>query len=396
MAEGKALEGIKVIDAANLFAGPLAATILGDFGAEVIKVEHPRGDPSRTHGYAKDGVGLWWKMLGRNKRCVTLNLGKQEGQEIFKKLSGDADVVIESFRPGTFERWNLGYEELKENNPGLVFARVTGFGQTGPYRNRPGFGTLAESMSGFAHVTGQPDGPPTLPPFGLADGIAALATACAVLTALRARDATGSGQVVDLAIFEPIFTVLGPQPMVYDQLGIVQKRSGNRSVNNAPRNAYETKDGHWVAISTSAQNIAERVMRLVDRPEFIEEPWFQKGSERAKHADELDGAVGAWISSRTRDEVVEAFDEAGAAVAPIYSIEDIVEDPQYKALETITSVEDPELGPIKMQNVLFRLSGTPGGIRWSGPRLGEHNREVYAGLGIDEERLKELAEAGVV
>ncbi len=396
MADGKALDGIKVVDAANLFAGPLAATILGDFGAEVTKVEHPRGDPARTHGYAKDGVGLWWTMLGRNKRCVTLNLGKGEGQEIFKKLARDADVVIESFRPGTFERWNLGYDELKEENPGLVFARVTGFGQHGPYKNRPGFGTLAESMSGFAHVTGQPDGPPTLPPFGLADGIAALATACAVLTALRARDATGRGQVVDLAIFEPIFTVLGPQPIAYDQLGVVQKRSGNRSVNNAPRNAYETRDGHWVAISTSAQNIAERVMRLVGRPEFIDEPWFQKGSERAKHADELDEAVGAWISSRTRDEVIEAFDEAGAAVAPIYSIADIMEDPQYKALETITSVEDPELGPIKMQNVLFRLSETPGGIQWSGPKLGQHNGEVYGDLGIDAKRLRELEEAGVV
>lgn len=396
MAQHKALEGIKVIDAANLFAGPLAATILGDFGAEVLKVEHPRGDPSRSHGYSKNGVGLWWKMLGRNKRCVTLNLSKPEGQKIFKRLAEDADVVIESFRPGTFERWNLGYEELKRINPGLIFTRVTGFGQFGPYRNRPGFGTLAESMSGFAHVTGQPDGPPTLPPFGLADGIAALATAVAVLTALRARDATGKGQVVDLAIIEPIFTVLGPQPIVYDQLGIVQKRSGNRSVNNAPRNTYRTKDGKWVAISTSAQNIAERVMRLVGHPEYIDEPWFQKGSERAKHADELDEAVGSWISERTQDEVVEAFEKVSAAVAPIYSIEDIMQDPQYRALNSIVSVDDPELGPVKMQNVLFRLSETPGEIQWSGPKLGEHNEEVYREIGLSAEELKELSEKGVL
>jgi formyl-CoA transferase len=396
LTQHRAFEGIKVIDAANLFAGPLAATILGDFGAEVLKVEHPRGDPSRSHGFSRDGVGLWWKMLGRNKRCVTLNLSKPEGQEIFKRLAGDADVVIESFRPGTFERWNLGYEELRRENPGLILARVTGFGQFGPYKNRPGFGTLAESMSGFAHVTGQPDGPPTLPPFGLADGIAALATAVAILTALRARDVTREGQVVDLAIIEPIFTVLGPQPIVYDQLGIVQKRSGNRSVNNAPRNTYETKDGHWVAISTSAQNIAERVMRLVGRPEYIDEPWFQKGSERAKHADELDEAVGAWISERTRDEVVEAFDEAGAAVAPIYSIADIMEDSQYEALDSIITVDDPELGPVRMQNVLFRLSETPGEVRWSGPRLGEHNEEVYGELGIGKAELEELSEKGVL
>ena len=396
MGNQTALEGVKVIDAATLFAGPLAATVLGDFGAEVLKVEHPRGDPSRTHGYAKDGVGLWWKMLGRNKKAVTLNLGKPEGQEIFKDFARDADVVIESFRPGTFERWNLGYEELKEENPGLVFARVTGFGQFGPYKDRPGFGTLAESMSGFAHVTGQPDGPPTLPPFGLADGIAALATACAILMALRVRDATGKGQVVDLAIIEPIFTVLGPQPIVYDQLGVIQKLSGHRSVNNAPRNTYQTKDGKWVAISTSAQNIAERVMRLVGHPEYIDEPWFESGSERAKHADELDAAVQSWISERTTDEVVEAFEDANAAITPIYNIEDIMQDPQYNALNSIISVEDPELGPLKMQNVLFRLSETPGEVRWSGPRLGEHNEEVYGELGIDKERLEELKAGGVV
>lgn len=396
MNEHKALEGVKVIDAATLFAGPLAATTLGDFGAEVLKVEHPRGDPSRSHGYSKDGVGLWWKMLGRNKKAVTLNLSKPEGQDIFKRLARDADVVIESFRPGTLERWNLGYEELQLINPGLILARVTGFGQFGPYKNRPGFGTLAESMSGFAHVTGQPDGPPTLPPFGLADGIAALATAIAVLTALRARDATGEGQVVDLAIIEPIFTLLGPQPLVYDQLGIVQERSGNRSVNNAPRNIYKTSDGEWVAISTSAQNIAERVMRLVGRPEYIEEPWFQKGSERAKHADELDEAVGSWISERTREEVVDAFEEVSAAVAPIYSIEDIMEDPQFKALNSIVSIEDPELGPVKMQNVLFRLSETPGEIKWSGPRLGEHNQEVYGEIGLESKELEELAENGIL
>jgi crotonobetainyl-CoA:carnitine CoA-transferase CaiB-like acyl-CoA transferase len=396
VAERKPLEGVKVIDAATLFAGPLAATILGDFGAGVLKVEHPKGDPSRSHGYAKDGTGLWWKMLGRNKRAVTLSMSTTEGAEIFKRLARDADVVIESFRPGTLERWGLSYEELSRENPGLVLARVTGFGQFGPYSNRPGFGTIAESMSGFAHVTGQPGGPPTLPPFGLADGIAALATACAVLMALRARDATGKGQVVDLAIIEPIFTVLGPQPIAYDQLGVIQERTGNRSNNNAPRNTYQTKDGKWVAISTSAQNIAERVMRLVGRPEFIGEPWFQKGSERAKHADELDEAVGHWISERTTEEVVEAFEEANAAITPIYNIEDIMQDPQYQALGSIITVNDPELGPIKMQNVLFRLSETPGEVKWSGPQLGEHNEEVYRELGIDKERLEKLKAEGVV
>jgi crotonobetainyl-CoA:carnitine CoA-transferase CaiB-like acyl-CoA transferase len=225
------LDGVRVLDLATLFAGPMAAMFLGDFGAEVVKVEHPRRpDPARGHGAAKDGIGLWWKMLGRNKHTITLDLSAPEGQEVLLRLVRDADVVIENFRPGTLEGWNLPYERLQEANPGLVLARVTGLGQFGPYARRPGFGTLAEAMSGFAAMTGEPDGPPTLPPFGLADGIAALATAYSVMTALRARDLTGDGQVVDLSILEPILTVLGGQPTAYDQLGLVPPRTGNRTL----------------------------------------------------------------------------------------------------------------------------------------------------------------------
>jgi crotonobetainyl-CoA:carnitine CoA-transferase CaiB-like acyl-CoA transferase len=391
-----ALDGVRVIDVATLFAGPLAATILGDFGADVLKIEHPRGDPARSHGHAKNGVGLWWKMLARNKKAITLYLGAPAGQDLFRRLVRDADVVVENFRPGTLERWGLGYETLAAINPRLILARVTGFGQVGPYAHRPGFGTLAEAMSGFAHITGQPDGPPTLPPFGLADGIAALATACAILMALRARDSTGRGQVVDLAIIEPILTVLGAQPTVYDQLGIVQQRMGNRSANNAPRNTYRTAEGKWVAVSTSTQPVAERVMRLVGRPDVIAEPWFATGHGRAAHADELDAAVGRWIAERSLDEVVSAFEQAEAAVAPIYDVADVLADPQYQALQSIVTVADPELGPLKMQNVLFRLSDTPGRIRTTGPRLGEHNAEVFGRLGIDAEGLAELARQGVI
>jgi crotonobetainyl-CoA:carnitine CoA-transferase CaiB-like acyl-CoA transferase len=391
-----ALDGVRVIDVATLFAGPLAATILGDFGAEVLKIEHPRGDPARSHGHAKNGVGLWWKMLARNKKAITLYLGAPAGQDLFRRLVRDADVVVENFRPGTLERWELGYETLAAINPRLILARVTGFGQFGPYAHRPGFGTLAEAMSGFAHITGQPDGPPTLPPFGLADGIAALATACAILMALRARDSTGRGQVIDLAIVEPILTVLGAQPTVYDQLGVVQQRMGNRSANNAPRNTYRTAEGKWVAVSTSAQPVAERVMRLVGRPDVIAEPWFATGHGRAAHADELDAAVGRWIAERSLDEVVRAFEQAEAAVAPIYDVADVLADPQYQALQSIVTVADPELGPLKMQNVLFRLSDTPGRIRTTGPRLGEHNAEVFGRLGIDAEGLADLARQGVI
>ncbi|GGV82280.1 MULTISPECIES: CaiB/BaiF CoA transferase family protein [Streptomyces] len=393
---GAALAGIKVLDIATLFAGPLAATLLADFGADVTKIEHPKGDPVRSHGASKDGVGLWWKMLSRNKKAVTLYLGSPEGQDIFRRMVADADVVIENFRPGTLERWGLGYDTLSEINPRLVLARVTGFGQRGPYAQRPGFGTLAEAMSGFAAITGQPDGPPTLPPFGLADGISALTAAFGIMTALHARERTGRGQVLDLAIIEPMITLLGPQAIAYDQLGELQPRTGNRSVNNAPRNIYRTKDGSWVAVSTSAQSIAERVMRLVGHPEYVDEPWFASGAERARHADELDEAVGSWIAERTRSEVVAAFEEAQAAVAPIYDMRDIFEDPQFQALETITTVEDEELGTIRFQNVPFRLSDTPGAVRWPGPRKGRDTAEVLGRYGVSADELAALAERGIV
>ncbi|WP_328860243.1 CaiB/BaiF CoA transferase family protein [Streptomyces sp. NBC_00306] len=391
------LQGLRVLDLATLFAGPLAATMLGDFGAEVIKVEHPtRPDPSRGHGAARNGVGLWWKLLGRNKRTITLDLSTSGGRETLLRLAATADVIVENFRPGTLEKWQLGWEELSAVNPRLVLTRVTGFGQFGPYSHRPGFGTLAEAMSGFASITGEADGPPTLPPFGLADSIAALATSYAVMTALTARQTTGRGQVVDMAIIEPILTVLGPQPLWYDQVGYVQTRTGNRSGNNAPRNTYRTADGHWVAVSTSAQSIAERVMTLVGRPDLIDEPWFTTGSGRAEHADILDDAVGGWIAERSRTETMEAFEKAEAAIAPIYDIRDVMEDPQYQALDTITEVPDPELGPLRMQNVLFRLSETPGSIRWAGRPHGADTDAVLTELGLTGADISALRTQGAL
>lgn len=389
------LEGLRVVDVSTLFAGPQAAMHLGDFGAEVIKVEHPRmPDPARGHGAAKDGQNLWWKTIARNKRTMSLDLSEPEGQDIFVALARTADVVVENFRPDTLEKWNLGPERLHKENPRLVVARLTGFGQVGPYRRRPGFGTLAEAMSGFASLTGEPDGPPTLPPFGLADGIAGIATAYSVMTALHARESSGRGQVVDMALIEPILSILGPQISRWDQLGTVQPRRGNRSSDNAPRNTYRTADDRWVAISTSAQSIAARVMRLVGRPELAEEPWFATGAGRAEHADLLDDVVGQWVSRHTRDEVVEAFERAEAAVAPIYDASDIVDDPQYQALGTIQTVDDPDLGALQMHNVLFRLSETPGAIRWSGRAHGADTADVLADLGFDD--VDGLRERGVI
>ncbi|SLK08752.1 CaiB/BaiF CoA transferase family protein [Novosphingobium mathurense] len=391
------LHGLRVLDAATLFAGPVAAMLLGDFGAEVIKIEHPKGDAARTHGGSKDGVSLWWKMFGRNKRTVSLNLSRAEGQDIFRRLARTADIVIENFRPGTFERWGLSYEELSRDNPGLILVRVTGFGQFGPYAARPGFGTLAEAMSGFAAITGSPDGPPTLPPFGLADGVTGISAAFAAMTAVHARQRTGLGQEIDIALIEPLMMVLGPQAIMYDQLGVVQQRTGNRSSVNAPRNAYRTSDGRWLAISTSSHSIAVRLMRLVGAGHVVDEPWFASAHGRVAHVELLDGLVAKWVAARPAAEVIAAMEAAEAAVAPVYSIADIFEDSQYKALDTITEVEDPELGRIRMQNVLFRLSRQQGRIRYAGRSLGADNEAIFGKeLGMPDDELETLRAQGVI
>jgi crotonobetainyl-CoA:carnitine CoA-transferase CaiB-like acyl-CoA transferase len=391
------LEGVRVLDVSTILAGPLACQILGDYGADVIKVEHPRaGDSMRGHGPVKDGVSLWWKEISRNKRTVAIDLGKREGADLVIRLAQHADVLVENFRPGTFERWGLSPEVLQEANPRLVIVRVSGFGQTGPYASRAGFGTLAEAMSGFAHLTGEPDGPPTLPAFGLADSIAGIAASSAVSMALYARERTGRGQVIDMSLLAPIMTAVGPGPMAYQQTGQVGMRQGNRSVNNSPRNTYRTKDGHWVAISTSAQAIAERVLTLVGHPEVLEEPWFASGRERAQHADLLDGYVGGWIAERTRDDVVAAFTEAGAAVAPVYDARDIYEDEHVRAVGMITHVDDEELGELAMHDVMWGMSETPGEIRFTGRALGEDTDAVLAEAGVTTTELAELRSRGVV
>jgi crotonobetainyl-CoA:carnitine CoA-transferase CaiB-like acyl-CoA transferase len=392
------LTGLRILDLGTVYAAPITAMLLGDYGADVIKVEHPRGDPARTHGWNREGHGLWWKVIARNKRTVTLNIGAPEGQEILRRLVAGTDVLIENFRPGVMENWNLGPDELLAINPGLVMLRVTGFGQTGPYARRRAFGTLAEAMSGFAHQTGQEDGPPTLPPFGLADGVAGITGALAAMLALYHRDAGGgSGQVIDVSLLEPLLGILGPGPTVFDQLGIIAGRHGNRSPNNAPRNTYLTRDGRWVAISASATSVAERVMRLVGRPDIAEKPWFSSAGERSRRSEMIDAAVAKWIMARDLDEVVRAFEEAGAALAPIYDVEQLMNDPQVIARDAITTVADEDLGTLKMQNLMFRLGTSPGRIRHPGRRLGQDNKAVYAELlGLDGDKLDRLREEGVI
>jgi crotonobetainyl-CoA:carnitine CoA-transferase CaiB-like acyl-CoA transferase len=393
------LDGLTVIDCSTILAGPLACQILGDFGAEVIKVEHPRKpDGMRGHGPSVDGEGIWWKEVARNKRTVAIDLSRPEGAELLLGLVRGADVLVENFRPGTLERWGLDWDTLRAANPGLILLRVTGFGQDGPYARRPAFGTLVEAMSGFAHLTGDPQGPPTLPAFGLADSIAGIAGASAVSMALYHRDARGGeGQMIDLSLLEPIMTAVGPGPTVYDRTGAVGQRTGNRSQNNAPRNLYRTADGHWVAVSTSADAIARRVMELVGRPELADEPWFATGSGRAQHVELLDGIVGAWIAERDRDEVMRRFEDAGAAVAPVYSAADVVADPHVVAREMLTRVDDDDLGPLLQHNVLYRMSRTPGSIRSTGRGHGADTEAVLAErLALDPAELARLRDADVI
>ena len=392
------LNGIRVLDIATVYAAPITAMLLGDYGADVLKIEHPRGDPARTHGHSKNGHGLWWKVLARNKHAVTLNLSHPAGRELLEQLAADADVLIENFRPGVLEKWGLGPRRLHQVNPALVILRVTGFGQCGPYATRRAFGTLAEAMTGFAYQTGQPDGPPTLPPFGLADGVAGLAGAIAVLLALYHRDRDrGRGQVIDVSLIEPLLTILGPGPSVFDQLRITPGRHGNRSPNNAPRNAYLTRDGHWVAVSASATPVAERVMRLVGRPDIAGQPWFASAGERVRHGDEIDRVVAAWIRARDLDDVLASFELAGAAIAPVYDVEQLMGDPQIKALDAITTIADEDLGPLQMQNLMFRLSGSPGSIRFAGRRLGQDNEQVYRDrLGLNPDQIAELRADGAI
>jgi len=379
-------------------AAPFAAMLLADFGADVIKVEHPRGDDWRHHGPTKNGVSLKYSLYGRNKRHIVIDLSKRDGQEILRNLAVKSDVLIENFRPGVMEGWNLGWEHLHRVNPRLVMLRMTGFGQFGPYSSRRGFGTLAESMSGFAHINGHPGGPPTLPPFGLADGVAGLSAAYAIMMALYYRDQrSGKGQMIDVAIIEPLFHLLGTQTTFFDQLGIIQGRTGNRTTMNAPRNAYQTKEGRWVAISTSAQAVAERVMSLVGRPDLVDEPWFRTARDRVKHGDELDAIVAGWIAERPLEEVLSAFEAAGAAIAPIYDISQILEDPQYKALQSVVTVQDDTLGPVRMQNLLFRMSATPGQVRHPGRPIGQDTDAVLREiLELSDERLRDLHQAGVI
>lgn len=393
------LDGLTVVEAGSMISGPTVGRLLADFGARVIKVEHPdTGDHIRAFGPQKDDTGLWHKYLSRNKESITLNVSDERGQAVFEDLCSEADALVENFRPGTLEKWNLDPDRLHEVNPNLVVLRISGYGQTGPYAEKPGFGTLAEAMSGFAYLNGFPDREPLLPPTGLADNIAALFGTFSLMYALYDRDVNdGSGQVIDTSLIEPIFSILGPQPLRYSELGEIEERTGNQSTSSAPRNVYQTKDERWVAISASAQPLAERTLRAIDRPDLIDDVRFKDNENRVANVEELDAIIQDWMADHTREEVLDAFEAADATLAPVYNIEDILHDEHYQARDATVRVSDSDLGEAVVQNTFPRFSETPGDIDHLGPALGEHNDRIYGDfLGYDGDLLVEFSEEGVI
>ncbi len=393
------LTGLRVVDAATLVAGPMVATMLGEFGAEVVKVEQPgSGDPLRTWGPAKDGIGLVWKSVSRNKRCVTLDLRRTEGQELFHQLLDVTDVLVVGNRPSALARWGLDYESVHARHPQLVMLHVSGYGRGGPASDRPGFGTLAEAMSGFAQVVGQPDGPPTLPPFMLADGVAAQAATWAVMMALYHRDLRGgTGQLVDVNLVEPLARLIESSTLAYDQLGTVAGRVGNHLPASAPRNAYRTADDKWLAISSASANIVVRVFRCIGRPDLAEDPDYTEPLGRQARGTEIDALVAEWVAARTLDEAMGEFLAAEVAAAPVYDAAQLLADEHLVARGTFRGVEDPDLGSVRVQAPLAVLSETPGRIDHLGEDLGAENDAVYGGLlGLTADRIAALRADGVI
>jgi crotonobetainyl-CoA:carnitine CoA-transferase CaiB-like acyl-CoA transferase len=393
------LKGLRVIDAGTMIAGPLAATQLADFGAEVIKVELPgAGDSMRHWAPMKEGRSLWWKVIARNKRLVTLTLSKPRGQELFRELVKTADIVIENYRPGTFERWGLGYKDLAETNPRLVMVRVSGFGQSGPYAKRGGYGTIAEAFSGIPSFTGFPDRPPTLPGFPMADSVASTFAAMSAMFAVYNRDHNGGrGQEIDVSLYEPLFRLVESQVIGFDQLGIVKRRQGNRLAEDSPRNTYETRDGRWIGISASSQRTFERLAAAIGMPNLIDDPRFVDNSSRCTNDLALDEVIAGWFKQRTCDEVMKLFDEADVVAGPVLDIGDIVKDPQYIARENIVSVSDVDFGSVRMQGVVPKFSETPGKVRHAGGRIGADNHAIFVGeLGLSEAEFSSLQAEGVV
>jgi crotonobetainyl-CoA:carnitine CoA-transferase CaiB-like acyl-CoA transferase len=376
----------------RLVAGNMLSLQLGDFGADVVKIEPPEGDPLRE--WRDDGKSLHWKTYARNKRSIVLNLRRAEAKDALLRLAAKADVLIENYRPGTLEEMGLAPDILHRANPALIIVRVSGFGQTGPYAPLPGFGTLVEAMSGFASRTGFPDREPVLPPLALADMIAGVYGAFATVTALRARDTTGKGQVIDLSLLESVFSVLGPEAGIYAVTGKVKERSGSASNTSSPRNVYRCSDGHYIAVSASIQAMAKRLFETIGKPAMIEDPRFRSNTDRVRNRTLVDQEVGAWFATKTRDEALRIMREASVTAGPVYSISDAMQDTHFRERGIIVDVEDAELGKLPMHNILPRLSDTPGVWRMPAPGLGEHTDALLKEAGYSAKEIARLRQNG--
>jgi len=390
------LRGVRVLDFSRLVAGNMLSLQLADFGAEVVKVESPgRGDTLRD--WREAGVSVHWKVYARNKKSITLDLKAPEAPGIVLDLVAHFDVLIESFRYRYLERLGVGPHALLERNPRLVVVRVSGFGQTGPYARRPGFGTLVEAMSGFAARNGFEDREPVLPPLALADMIAGLSGAMATVIAVRNVEVNGGrGQVIDVSLLESIFSILGPEAAIYKLTRKVRRRVGSASEGTSPRNVYATRDGGWVAISASTQAMTERLFRAIGRDDLNQNPAFRTNNERVKRRAEVDAIVGDFIKARTLVEAIEFFERAEVTAAPVYDIGQFLDDPHVQERGIVVEAPDAEMGEVPMHAVLPRLSGTPGGLRRPAPAIGQHTREIFARIGYSDERIDALAQKGVI
>jgi formyl-CoA transferase len=395
----KPLTGVRVIDAGNMVSAPFASVLLADLGADVIKVEHPTlGDTQRKLEPIVDGVSLWWKAISRNKRCVTLDLSKAAGAAVFKDLIRGRDVVVENYRPGTLERWGIGFDVLRAIEPKLIMLRITGFGQTGPYRDRPGFGRVAEAMSGLINLIGEPDGPPMSAGYPLGDLVSGLFGAFSVMVSLYKRDALkGSGQVIDLAMYEALFRLMDFDAIQYEKTGAIHTRTGNHVPYAAPNATYRTVEGKYLAMAASNHNIWLRLCKAMQREDLVDNPKFVDNVCRVAHIDEINGIVGDWIGKHNRLEVAQIFDAHEVAYSLVYDIEDIFDDAQYAARETLIRVADSDLVEAVVQNVVPKFSETPGAVDFLGCAMGTHNDEVYRGeLGYSDEKIARLREENII
>ncbi len=392
------LAGLKVLELGQLIAGPFAGKMFAEFGADVIKIEPPDGgDPLRQWRLLHDGTSLWWYVQARNKKSVTVNLRTADGQEIVRRLAREADIVIENFRPGTLEKWGLGYDVLAATNPGLILVRLSGFGQTGPYRDQPGFGAVGESMGGMRHVTGFPDRPPVRMNISIGDALASLHGVVGALMALHHRNVNGGkGQVVDVALYEAVFNMMESLVPDYDMFGEVRERRGAGLTNIVPSNTYVTKGGQNVVIAGNGDSIYKRLMHAIGRDDLGQDPELANNTGRVKRVDEIDGAIGDWAASHELDEILAALKAADVPHGKIYTAVDIVNDPQYLAREMIRQMHLPDGTPLKLPGIVPKLSDTPGSMGWVGPKLGEHTDEVLGAVGYSADDIARLRSAGTI